>query len=634
MPSGGRVTCCSPRPVRVDGEHRAVRLRGVEVAPERDPPGGQAAVGAAAALAVSAVVAPPQPAASSAAPSAAMGMRCDGFMAGDATSGPPRSPVRSLVRSEGLPSFPRRRAGVGLAHAPGPSRRRPPGSRWRRAAGTTRRAARPRRRRDDPDRAARRRADAARRRTPPRSSGSRHVRTRVSSAPGGASNERDPEGATVADVRSGRLPFAVISARAFDVLGVDAFAPLLAPMAIDSLETERRVLAAGLARAGAARARQARRRRRRGAPRGAAPSARPHAAAPAPGGLPRRVDRRAPLGARAARVRAARRDTATDRRRTTPASTASRPTSPASRRPADVGATSLAADVSLWPRLLVLVANPKAWERARPAAPESAARGGAARRWRPRSHDSRPTTRSYGVLCRRGAVVVRARDGRSTPRRCGPRSRPPRAGSTPARQGDRARAGSGRAAARASAVPPRGAREAGAVRRRSTARGSSRATSSTSRAPRGPTPSPRPRTGATTCSRSRRGRFAITQEAPGACTWAYGTFSVRGHRMTWDVIDGGGFGPQDATNRPGEHFDYSWSRFKDTLELGPIRGKISPTNFSALAWHRIGANARAAPLSRRCPPPAGAISSEVSAGTPARPGRAGAGRASRAARAS
>ena len=73
--------------------------------------------------------------------------------------------------------------------------------------------------------------------------------------------------------------------------------------------------------------------------------------------------------------------------------------------------------------------------------------------------------------------------------------------------------------------------------------------------------------------------------------------------MTWDVTDGGGYGPQNATNRPGEHFDYTWSRFKDTLQLSAVRGKVSPTNFSALAWRRIGDDARKAPISRRCPPP-------------------------------
>src|SRR4051794_11347185 len=65
--------------------------------------------------------------------------------------------------------------------------------------------------------------------------------TRVDVHPGWRADEEDPEGATVADIRDGRLQFALVSARVFDELGVDAFAPFVAPLAIDSLEAERRV---------------------------------------------------------------------------------------------------------------------------------------------------------------------------------------------------------------------------------------------------------------------------------------------------------------------------------------------------------------------------------------------------------
>ena len=60
------------------------------------------------------------------------------------------------------------------------------------------------------------------------------------------SEEPDSEARTIADVRGGGLEFALVSARALDTLGVRSFAPMLAPFAIDSLETERRVLASDL----------------------------------------------------------------------------------------------------------------------------------------------------------------------------------------------------------------------------------------------------------------------------------------------------------------------------------------------------------------------------------------------------
>src|SRR5215208_18147 len=71
--------------------------------------------------------------------------------------------------------------------------------------------------------------------------------TRIKPRTGWRSQELNPEARTIADVRSGRLEFALVSARAFDTVGVDAFAPMLAPLAVDSLETERRVLESGLA---------------------------------------------------------------------------------------------------------------------------------------------------------------------------------------------------------------------------------------------------------------------------------------------------------------------------------------------------------------------------------------------------
>ena len=78
---------------------------------------------------------------------------------------------------------------------------------------------------------------------------------------------------------------------------------------------------------------------------------------------------------------------------------------------------------------------------------------------------------------------------------------------------------------------------------------------------------------------------------------------MRGHRVTWDVIDGGGHGPQNATNRPGEHFDYDWSRFKDTLRLTSVPRAVSAPNFIVKPWRRIGDDPRKAPFSARCPPP-------------------------------
>lgn len=429
------------------------------------------------------------------------------------------------------------------------------------------------------------------------------VPTRVTARLGWRADDADPEGATVADVRRGRLPFALVSARAFDTLGVDAFVPLLAPLAIDSLDAERRVLASGIAD--------------RALP--AVDKLGVVGIAVLPGDLRHPLGLTRPLlrpedfrGALIGVRRSALAKRAFEQLGAQVAFSVAgdyagfdgieSDLGSLENDLADVGAASLAADVSLWPRILVLVANPRAWQALDPRRREAlrAAAGASL----PAAIDQlrRDDDESYGVLCRRGAVsLARATQGDIAALR---------AALTPV--ADDLDAGTMReiARARADAGPP----PAHAPCRPAAHERRGRATpvdgvwkfksdEADLRAAPGNKADLTPENWGHHVFAFSHGRFAITQEAPGACTWAYGTFSVRGHRMVWDVTDGGGFGPQNANNRPGEHFEYSWSRFKDTLEVGPVRGAISPANFLALAWQRVGDDARRAPLSRRCPPP-------------------------------
>jgi hypothetical protein len=109
------------------------------------------------------------------------------------------------------------------------------------------------------------------------------------------------------------------------------------------------------------------------------------------------------------------------------------------------------------------------------------------------------------------------------------------------------------------------------------------------------------------------GRFAITQENATACTWGYGTYAVRGSKFIWDFKGGGGIAPNGATNKPGEHFEFLWSLYRDTLTLTPPPGaadnatEIAPENFRARPWHRVSMVPTRTIFSRRCPPPAAAI---------------------------
>jgi TRAP-type C4-dicarboxylate transport system substrate-binding protein len=104
-----------------------------------------------------------------------------------------------------------------------------------------------------------------------------------------------------------------------------------------------------------------------------------------------------------------------------------------------------------------------------------------------------------------------------------------------------------------------------------------------------------------------RGRFAFTQENRQACTWAYGTSTVTGDKFEWLVTDGGGIAPDGAVNKRGELFTFRWSLYRGMLTLYPVKGAVSPNPSLGKPWPRISATPSARFLSKRCPPPAGAL---------------------------
>jgi TRAP-type C4-dicarboxylate transport system substrate-binding protein len=104
-----------------------------------------------------------------------------------------------------------------------------------------------------------------------------------------------------------------------------------------------------------------------------------------------------------------------------------------------------------------------------------------------------------------------------------------------------------------------------------------------------------------------RGRFAVTQEDSQACTWGYGTFAVKGNNMQWLFTDGGGIAPDGAANKPGEFFIYRWSLYRGVLALYPVAGAVSPSNFRVKPWARISSAPSPRFLSKHCPPPTGAL---------------------------
>src|SRR5215468_3925877 len=99
-----------------------------------------------------------------------------------------------------------------------------------------------------------------------------------------------------------------------------------------------------------------------------------------------------------------------------------------------------------------------------------------------------------------------------------------------------------------------------------------------------------------------RGRFAFTQQDSQACTWGYGTFTIKGNRIEWLIINSGGIAPHDALNKPGEFYIFGWSLYRGVLTLSPVPGAISPANFRIKPWARISTTPAARFFSKRCPP--------------------------------
>jgi TRAP-type C4-dicarboxylate transport system substrate-binding protein len=104
-----------------------------------------------------------------------------------------------------------------------------------------------------------------------------------------------------------------------------------------------------------------------------------------------------------------------------------------------------------------------------------------------------------------------------------------------------------------------------------------------------------------------RGRFASTQQYQNACTWAYGTYAIKGDQMELTFTDGGGIAPTNAQSKPGESFVWKWSMYRDTLTLTPGEGNPFPPDFRPKPWQRISTKPSASYLNQKCPPPSNAL---------------------------
>jgi TRAP-type C4-dicarboxylate transport system substrate-binding protein len=85
-----------------------------------------------------------------------------------------------------------------------------------------------------------------------------------------------------------------------------------------------------------------------------------------------------------------------------------------------------------------------------------------------------------------------------------------------------------------------------------------------------------------------RGQLYYTQAAEGHKRWTRARYTVKDHTLTFTVTSYGGDAPNGAAEKDGEKFSFRWSRYRDRLTLSPVPYAISPENFTADDWRKVG----------------------------------------------
>jgi TRAP-type C4-dicarboxylate transport system substrate-binding protein len=439
---------------------------------------------------------------------------------------------------------------------------------------------------------------------------------RIDNRTGWRRNVIDYDRAVLADLRAGEVDLAKIAVRSLDELGVTDFQPLQAPLLIDSLRLERAVIESPI-------------------PAHLLPNLRRLGVvgvAVLPGALRRPFRRHGSLAAPAAFEGATFGIRPSLVAATTVRALGARPlayvagTFPSVLDGAeldltslegagfDVPGSSIVRNISLWPRMFVVVANAKRWQSLSPAQRAILRRAGRAALAPAITRLRNGETEEAGVLCNRKRLAfVTSSPGQlaaynralrpvytALARSAAPRALLGEIAAMKRRLGTPADqlpacvtpTSSGAAASPASRID-------GVYRMTATLGDLRRAGAREDELV--------PENYGTWIFAFDHGRFADTQENASSCTWGYGTYTVAGAQMKWAFVDGGGLAPTGANNRPGEAFRFGWSRYRDLLTLSRAAGAISPANFRAAPFRLISSTPSRASFSQRCPPPAAAL---------------------------
>lgn len=99
------------------------------------------------------------------------------------------------------------------------------------------------------------------------------------------------------------------------------------------------------------------------------------------------------------------------------------------------------------------------------------------------------------------------------------------------------------------------------------------------------------------------GRWVSTQRNPPACTWSYGTYSVTDGRIELVVIDAGGMAPTHSASKAGEVAAYTVSRYRGTMRWSTVSDASSPEGVAYKPWRRQPDRPPRQFLDRHCTPP-------------------------------
>lgn len=100
-----------------------------------------------------------------------------------------------------------------------------------------------------------------------------------------------------------------------------------------------------------------------------------------------------------------------------------------------------------------------------------------------------------------------------------------------------------------------------------------------------------------------RGRYAFQQWSGRACTWAYGTYTLRGEEIRLVNVKAGGVAPTNSSAKPGETLPLLWNVYRGKLSLANAPelhdSPIEPTPYAL-----VDRTPSSKYFIKRCPPPA------------------------------